>query len=342
MNNIMKYSLSFLALLYAVAFTAAIAACSSPESETITFKSAQFEITCDLQLPEGKGPHPAIIVVHGSGKGTRRYYRMMRERFISTGYATLIWDKPGFGESKGKYTEGKVLSERAGILLKAMATLKDHSAIDPDRIGVWGVSQAGYLIPIALREGADIAFAIFVGAAGENGIQQTAYFVGQQMICEGATEEHGAEADSLAAGVMAAKTYDEYVACGRPLLEHYPLVKAIDFMAGILPEERWSPRDPTGDSYFNPMEIIEQTSIPILAFFGELDKNVDPKQGAEAYRDAFAKGGSKRSKVIIFPGVDHDMVPSETGCMRERYSRSSWKPDEGYLDAMVEWLSELQ
>jgi dienelactone hydrolase len=334
----MRYSLAFIVLLSVVVVTASIAACSSPESAAITFKSAQFEIMGDLQLPEGGGPHPAVIVVHGSGKGTRKYYRMMRERFISAGYATLIWDKPGFGESKGQYTEGKVLSERAGILLKAIATLKGHSAIDPDRIGVWGVSQAGYVIPLALREGADIAFAIFVGAAGENGIQQTAYFVGQQMICEGATEEHGAEADSLAAGVMTARTYEEYVACGRPLLERYPLVKAIDFMAGILPEERWSPRDPGGDSFFDPMEIIEQIDIPILAFFGELDKNVDPIQGAEAYMNAFAKTGNEHSKVVTYPGVDHDMVPSKTGCMRERYSRSSWKPDSGYLDAMIEWL----
>jgi pimeloyl-ACP methyl ester carboxylesterase len=314
---------------------------SSSQSQTISFKAAQFEIVGDLQIPDGEGPHPAVIVVHGDGRGTRGYYRTMRERFVAAGYAAFIWDKPGFGGSKGQFGGGKELSERAGILLEAISTLLQHSSIDPERIGVWGVSQASYVIPLALQKGADINFMILVGAAGETSVQQTAYFIGQQIQCEGSTADQAAEADSLAAAVMSAQTYDEYVANGRQLLDRYPLVKEIDFMAGILPEDRWTPKEPDGESFFDPMDTIAETTIPALAFFGELDKNVDPIQGAAAYRAAFEKAGNAHSQVVVFPKVDHDMVPSETGCMRERNNRRSWRVDPGYPDAMIQWLDEI-
>ncbi|MBN2354665.1 YhcH/YjgK/YiaL family protein [candidate division KSB1 bacterium] len=314
----------------------------SSSTETIAFKTLQFEIVGHLHMPGGPEPHPAIIIVHGDGRGTRGYYRAMREKFNTAGYATFIWDKPGFGESKGPFSDDSTLTERAAILLHAIRTLKTHPRLNPDRIGVWGVSQAGYVIPLALQQGADIAFMILVGAPGEDGVQQTAYFVSRQILCEGASEIQAMEADSLAAGVLRAQTYEEYVAYGRTLLDRYPLVKVIDFMAGILPRERWSPRKRDGESFFNPMPIIARTPIPALVFYGELDKNVDPIQGAAAYRTALAKAGNEHSQVVLLPEVDHDMVPCKTGCMRERNNRSSWRVHPEYLDGMIKWLKNTE
>lgn len=314
----------------------------SQNLQTITFRSAHFEIVGDVQIPDGHEKHGAIIIVHGDGRGTRRYYREMRSRFTSAGYATFIWDKPGFGESKGKFTEGKVIQERAGILLEAIAKLGKQESIDPDMIGVWGVSQAGYVIPLALEQNARINFMILVGAPGENGIKQTAYFVGQQVQCEGHTEMEALEADSLAEGVLGAQTYDEYKTYGNVLLACYPIVKEIGFMAGILPEDRWRVRSRDGESFFDPVEIIKNTAVPALVFFGELDKNVDPIQGASAYRAAINEAGNGYSKVVVFPGVDHDMIPCKTGCMSERMARSRWRAHSGYLEDMIQWLSEIE
>ena len=320
-----------------------VASCAEDrrESRPLTFQSSQFEIVGVLEIPETAGKHPAIIIVHGDGRGTRSYYRDMRERFVSAGYATFIWDKPGFGGSKGEFSEGKTLIERAHILLEGISTLREHPAIDPDRIGVWGVSQAGYVISLALQQAARLKFMILVGAPGENGVRQTAYFIGQQVLCEGYTSAEAAEADSLAAGVLSARTYGEYVAYGRPLLDHFPIVKDLDFMAGILPEDRWRVRKSNGESYYDPLGPVGRIDMPALVFYGELDKNVDPIQGAEAYRAVFAKAGNAHSRVIVFPKVDHDMVPSETGCMRERNRRNRWEVHPGYLDTMIHWLGEI-
>ena len=67
------------------------------------------------------------------------------------------------------------LAERTKILLDAIKIVKNHPRIDIDRIGVWGISRAGYVIPLALQKTEDISFMILVGVAGQNGIEQTAF-----------------------------------------------------------------------------------------------------------------------------------------------------------------------
>jgi pimeloyl-ACP methyl ester carboxylesterase len=310
--------------------------------QTLTFRSSQFEIVADLQVPDIAGPHPVIVIVHGDGRGTRGYYRLMRERFIAAGYATLIWDKPGFGASKGQFSEGNVIAERTAVLLEALGTLRNHPGIDGGRIGLWGVSQAGYVVATALQQDIGVAFIILVSPPGENGIEQTAYFVGQQIACEGFSARQSAEADSLAALVLGAETYDEYVAAGRLLLDRYPAVKEIGFMAGILPRDRWRPRGRDGESYFDPMPSISKISIPALVFFGELDKNVDPVQGSAAYRTALENSGNGQSRVVWVQGVDHDMIPSSTGCEKERQQRRRWVASPEYLDTILLWLQEME
>jgi len=56
------------------------------------------------------------------------------------------------------------------------------------------------------------------------------------------------------------------------------------------------------------MDIIEHTTIPALAFFGELDKNIDPAQGAEAYEAALHTAGNPDYQVVSIPGVAHVFV----------------------------------
>jgi hypothetical protein len=75
---------------------------------------------------------------------------------------------------------------------------------------------------------------------------------------------------------------------------------------------------------------------------GELDKNVDPVQGIAVYRKALEKAGNRHSRVVLFPEVDHGMVPPKTACPRERSKRSSWRTHPGYRDVMIEWLGEIE
>lgn len=228
-----------------------------PRVEEISFQSDHFTLVGDLQIPNTEGKHPVVIMVHGDGPVSRTgsgTYRPIMARFLSAGYAVFSWDKPGTGASTGEFVDGAyLLSDRASILVDAVQTLKEHPDIDPQRIGAWGISQAGYVMPLALRMTDDIAFMI-------------------------------------------------------------------------------------ADAFFNPIEVVEQTTIPVLAFFGDKDTQVDPFQGAQAYEDALQKAGNQNFHVELIPGVAHGIDFAETGCMDE-YRRTVYAPE--YLDSMEEWLVQL-
>ena len=100
-----------------------------------------------------------------------------------------------------------------------------------------------------------------------------------------------------------------------------------------------------GEYFKDPMEVIERTTIPVLAFFGAKDTQADPIQGAQAYQTALERASNPRSRVELIPDADHNLVLSETGCLeeRERRPRRKWTNyAPGYLDTLEEWLMELR
>ena len=134
-----------------------------------TFPSGDIRLAYTLDLPAGAGPFPAIVMGHGSGEATRQQQASLALGFVQAGFAVLRYDKRGVGGSGGVYeVAGNVAnSERvfpilAGDMLAGVEFLKTRSEIDPARIGLFGVSQAGWIIPLAASRSADVKFMILV------------------------------------------------------------------------------------------------------------------------------------------------------------------------------------
>jgi len=142
---------------------------TSPPVDTVTFQNGDVTLAGTLDLPVGEGPFPAIVTIHGSPPLTRNdiYNLRMSHFFVQHGYAVLRYDKRGTGESKGKYPEVGTHEEGEANLniladdaLAGVAFLKNHDLIDPERIGLAGHSQAGWIIPLAASKSPDVAFMI--------------------------------------------------------------------------------------------------------------------------------------------------------------------------------------
>jgi len=313
------------------------------QTETITFQSGDFKIIGELRIPKANGNHPLVIMVHGDGPAYRTYFAKLKERMLQAGYATLMWDKPGYGESTGKFSKEKRLTERASILVDAVKFMKKHAAIDSSRIGVGGISQAGYVMPLAIRQTDDIKFMIAVGCPGVNSIDQTAYLIRKQLIFEGLSKEEAQQAETHFKELFTAKSFEEYIQHAKPLYDN-PTQRKLGFVSALWDETNWKPHNPDAEGFFNPIEIIETLTIPVLAFFGEKDTQVDPFQGAEAYKKALAKAGNQNYRVELIPNADHNIILCKTGSMKERSRRSrkerqNYAPE--YLNIMEEWLKEL-
>jgi pimeloyl-ACP methyl ester carboxylesterase len=314
---------------------------AQPRTEEIRFRSGDFELVGDLRFPAGDGPHPAIIMVHGSGSATRNGavpFRPLIEIFQRHGYAVFSWDTPGKSQSTGQFDEGQRLTQRAEILAKGIEVLVEHPAIDSSRIGLWGISQAGWVMPMALELTDDVAFMIVISGGAEDSIEQMAYQYGQKVVCGGGSLEQAALVEQYGAQAMRTTSYAEYLEAMEILLE----IPNINLYTGvtieIVEEEEWKPWPRDIDSFIDPMEIIEHTTIPVLALFGELDKNIDPVQGAEGYEAALQAAGNQNYHVEVIPAAGHVLMPAKTGCIGE-FGGTSYSPR--YLELMEEWLIGL-
>lgn len=336
--------LSFFSALIVMPAIQPMASCQviHHETEKFDFQSGHFNVVGELRIPSGDRIYPLVIMVHGDGPAYRSYLFTLKKCFLRAGYATLIWDKPGFGQSTGKFSKEHLRAERAEILLDAISNVKSHPRIDSNRIGVWGISQAGYVIPMALEKTEDISFMIMVGCPGENGIHQTAYLIRRQLEFEGLTEEEARQAEKHFIQIYHAETFEQYIEHAKPLYDN-PVQRKLGFVSALWDKTNWKPRSPEEEAFFNPIDIIEKTTIPVLAFFGEKDTQVDPIQGVSSYKKALTKAGNKNFRVELIPNADHNIILSETGSMKERNSRSSkerqnYAPE--YLKIMEEWLKK--
>ena len=313
------------------------------DTERIVFESGHFKVVGELRIPKGEGKYPLVVMVHGDGPARMTYFYILKKSILRAGYATMMWDKPGTGQSTGKFSQKCLKTERAQILVDALNHIKSHPRIDAGRIGVWGISQAGVVIPMALEKTDDISFMIMVGCMGENGIHQSAYQIRRQLQFAGLSEEEARQAKNHFIQIFYAKTFEQYIEHAKPLYDN-PVQRKLGFVSALWDETNWKPHSPDEEGFYDPMDVIEKVTIPVLVFFGEKDTQVDPIQGIDAWKKALTKAGNKNFRVELIPGADHDIILSETGSMEERSRRSAkdWQnyaPE--YLEIMEDWLKKL-
>lgn len=339
-------------LMFVILFLATSCA-GRPQSsrvEEIVFHSGEFKIVGDLRLPGGSGPYPVVVFVHGDGPNNRTAggtYLPIMERMASAGYATFAWDKPGTGESTGEIDRNNIGEQRAQIVLDAIEVLKARPEIDAQQIGLWGISQAGVVMPRVLSLSEDIAFMIAVSCPGMPGVDQGAHQVSAQAVCTGCPKEAAEQMKILLAGIERVQTYPEYVDY-KLLLDASPCISSaaiFGYQTGVRPEGEWHAPNLESEYFWNPITVIEQITIPVLAFYGARDTLIDPIQGAEAYQEALTRAGNTNFRVELIPGTDHNIILSETGCQEERDNRprkewTNYAPE--YLDMLEEWLKELR
>lgn len=149
-----------------------------PRKVEVRFESEGVRIAGTLWLPKGNGPFPALVLGHGSGKSTRHNARFAGQHFSSRGIAFLAYDKRGVGNSEGTYVGRNNASKKnLKLLAKDVAAgvshLRTRADIQADKIGLWGVSQAGWILPIAANLSDNILCTILISGptvtVGEEG-----------------------------------------------------------------------------------------------------------------------------------------------------------------------------
>lgn len=117
--------------------------------EVVNFYSEGAKLQGLLRTPdEGAGPWPGIVQGPGwLGLHDAKLYKRYHQSFTDAGYAVLIFDYRGFGDSEGE--RGLILPLwQADDIRNGISYLQTRSEVDPNRIGLFGSGGTGGAIPI--------------------------------------------------------------------------------------------------------------------------------------------------------------------------------------------------
>ncbi len=152
---------------------------TGPSLETVHYRSGDIEVEASLYRPVGAGPFPAAIIVQGSAPFRRGFYDQWADSLARRGVAVLLPDKRGVGGSGGEFETRNnaartYLELLASDIVSGARFLGSRREIDPHRIGLVGISQGGWVGPLAAAQDSAIAYLVLLSgpatSTGEEGV----------------------------------------------------------------------------------------------------------------------------------------------------------------------------
>lgn len=318
--------------------------------EDVVFNNGGVRLAGNLTLPRTAGRHPAVILIHGAG-GTipTRDFGYWSTYFAGHGIAVLAFDKRGGGASTGDANTA-TYNDLADDVLAGLTMLQKRSDIDPRRIGLYGMSNGGYIAPLAAqRSNGRVAFITVRSGSARRVGGNIAYEVGNDLRSEGFTKPE------VQRGVAIRQRVTDFV-IGHPVIttQSWDSLKS-EVMA--ISNERWYPWsrvlwvprvDPADNAAvafvdklraeweYDPIPYWKKVKVPVYVMLGELDRSVPSAETATMLRAALAEAGIKDATVRVFKGANHGLLRARTGYDRETRSLGYYVP--GFQEGLVSWI----
>jgi pimeloyl-ACP methyl ester carboxylesterase len=268
----------------------------------------------------------------------------MARWFATQGVAALAYDKRGVGESGGDFRAVPFM-ELCDDGLSAIEYLKTRKEIDTKRIGVWGLSQGGWLGPLAASRSADVAFVIAVSGPGVSPGEQMIVYYANELRTQGVSESAVREASAVRRDIWTYMSNGDGYEKVKGELEQahakawFSKAKAQqDDSFGTLPtpaELRKQPAHSTQwfkqEAVYDPVPALRALRVPALFLFGDQDQLIPVKESVAVLQGVLAGDGQHDFTIREFPNDDHGMWLTSNDGYGE--------VDPEYLKTMREWLA---
>jgi len=142
----------------------------------VAFRNGDLPLAGMLFLPEGDGPFPAAVIIHGSGTSRRDnpWYLTVAAHLQKSGVAVLLPDKRGSEKSKGDWRQAS-FADLAGDAVAAARYLETQDRFRCSRVGLVGMSQGGWIAPLAAVTDSSISFVVSMSGPGVTTDEQLVY-----------------------------------------------------------------------------------------------------------------------------------------------------------------------
>jgi len=314
-----------------------------------------------LTIPEGDGPYPAALMITGSGPQDRneslmghRPFLVIADYLTRRGIAVLRVDDRGVGGSTGNVMEATI-ADNIVDALAGVAFLRARDEIDPDRVGLIGHSEGGWVAPGVAAVSDDVAFIVMLAGPSVSGreliLEQSRVIMeasapGNPANAAGLTINRivldaGLTGESVGAATEAVvRAMDEAIAAAAP--EEARTLRAVWESESVQANVRQNLPSMGTPWYrylvtYDPIEVLASLDLPVLALYGERDLQVPPEQSVPLLEVVWADHPD--ATIHVFPGLNHLFQHAETGLPAEYASiEETFAPE--VLEMLGGWIAE--
>jgi pimeloyl-ACP methyl ester carboxylesterase len=305
-------------------------------SEEVTVESVPgVRLAGTLTLPQGDGPHPAVLLVTGSGPQDRdeslvghKPFLVLADHLTRAGIAVLRLDDRGTARSTGSFAAAtsEDFARDAGA---AVRWLRARPEVADGRVGIVGHSEGGMIAPMVAAQTSDVAFVVLLAGPGipsadllvmqgalisraggesEREIRQTSALQREMFAAIAQTADSAAlhaRMNEIAARFRASLTPEERA---RPEASEATFAAAVNTL--ISPWYRWFLR-------YDPAPALRATRVPVLALNGALDLQVPADENLAAIGRTLRAWGNRDVTVEKLPRLNHLFQTARTGAPSE-------------------------
>jgi uncharacterized protein len=319
---------------------------SAPATTRVVTESRQFsngetKLSGTLYLPEGEQKRlPAVVVTHSASSPLRTssLYDHLRTALPAMGMAVFIYDRRGSGQS-GTRDAGGDFSLLADDAIAAVRSLKADPRIDPQRIGTWGLSQGGWISPLAASRSGDLAFVVSVSAPVVTADLQMIFSSTNHLRANGYSQ---ADIEQMVAVRKAVDNYmrgTESRATAQKLLD---AAKIKPWFKYLYMGSTFKDREVSGwrkEIENDPLQNIEGVTVPLLVLYGTDDAVVPVAQSVERLETLTSR--LPNMTVHVVAGADHAMqVSADLKTSLDPSHDGTERPDAPeYFAILSSWLT---
>jgi hypothetical protein len=275
----------------------------------VRWTNGEVELAGALLLPAGEGPHPAAVILHGSGTADRHlpWARTIANVLVAEGLAVLLPDKRGSGASSGDWRTAD-FEDLAFDALGGARLLRGRSEIDGAKVGLVGLSQGGHVVSVAAAQDSSLAFVVDVSGGAVTMAETVAWEVERAWRGEGAPEEGvtlGLELLGASNEVARGRgDWERYLAVRRRVEEAYG-PRAVATFPDSRDDPHWSWWGRIVD--FDPMSWWWTVDVPVLFLFGSEDEHQPTGASVERIEEVMVPEGLDVT-VRVFEGAGHSLT----------------------------------
>jgi uncharacterized protein len=312
--------------------------------EPVIFRDGDVQLSGVLVKPDGTGPFPAVVFVHGAGPATHDEIAFVihANAFLRQGFAVLSYDKRGSGASGGNL-ELSDYDDLARDVLAGVSYLRTRTEITKSKIGLLGRSEGGWVGTIAASRDPQIAFVIMSSGSAVSPYDETLYWTRTGLRAKGLPDAQIEKALKLkislwefyrdvADGKLTKPEQHKILVSLQPQFAEFASFRP-EMPSGIMDPEV-EPRQKFGAfthmMYYDPAPTLSGLRAPLLEIIGAKDEVVEPDSTVAALKRVSASGHDVN--VTVLPNVGHSLLVMDG-------ERIMGYPS-GYPDDVVSWARE--